>query len=470
MNNRLLLSFLLLAATALAEPPAASPAASPSATPAASPKAAAKRKKADPKPAPEKREITLEQAYDITLQSDQTIRNAYYEIRKANLLPWSALAKLGPQLVGNASYTNSRSSSHVDTYSTTPSGQNIYDTRFSGFTYTQPIFDPSVFPAYRYGKLTAQAARLQYRYTVRQTLFGVAQAYYNVLKMQKLVAVNQQTVDLAKEQLATAQARFDAGAVARIDVLRAQSTLEGARNTLIQSQGSLDIAKDTLSNILNFGGKTNFTLAEPPDEPDLGIPFEDSLKDAYIGREDFKVSQIGVEQQVALKGEVLAQYGPKIVAEGSTQWSSTSGDGANRGHNETAVISVSMPFLTGGQREIDLITANQTIAQSKLTLEKTSKSIESEVKSAWVNVETGREALKALSAEVQAATQNYTDLQAQYQAGAATSLDAQTALRDLNNSRTLLTNQIYDYQISLRDLRRADATFQKERVDKARTR
>ena len=420
------------------------------------------------------RVITLEEAYDMTLASDQTIRIAYYEIRKANLLPWSALAKLGPQVIGNASYTGNHSSTRNDLLVAPPATpdyvRTAIDTRFSGFTYTQPIFDPSVFPAYRYGKLSAKAARLQYQFTVRETLFGVAQAYYNVLKGQKLVAVNQQTVDLATSQLTTAQARFDAGAVARIDVLRARSTLEGARNTLIQTQGALDTARDTLSNILNLGGKTDFTLAEPPVESDPASAFEDSLKCAYEHREDYQVSAIGVDQEIALRGEVVAQYGPKVVAQASTQWSHTSGDSQMRNHNETAVISVQMPFLTGGQREIDLIAANQKISQARLTLEKTSKSVESDVKTAWINVRTGREALVALTAEVEAATQNYTDLEAQYQAGAATSLDAQTALRDLNNSRTLLTNQIYNYQIALRDLQRAEAAFQRDRVEKSKVR
>jgi outer membrane protein TolC len=455
--------------------PAASPSASPSATPAASPsatpgaKAGKQTAKGDPKPAAN-RVITLEKAYDMTLCSDQSIRTAYYQIRIANLLPWSALAKLGPQLTGNANYTNSRNNTHYDTVTTSVTNQTTAnsDSRYSGFTYTQPIFDPSVFPAYRYGKLSAKAAKLQYQYTVRQTLFGVAQAYYNVLKEQQLVAVNQQTVELANEQLATAQAKFDAGAVARIDVLRAKSTLEGAHNTLIQSQGALDTAKDTLSNILNLGGKTTFTVAEPPDETDPGAPFETSLKSAYEDREDFKVSAIAVEQQIALKGEVIAEYGPTLTASASTEWTSASGSGANRNHDEVAVVAITMPFLTGGQREIDLSTAKQKIAQSRLSLESTSKSIESDVKSAWISVETGREALKALRAEVDADTQNYTDLQAQYQAGAATSLDAQTALVSLNNSRTSLTNQIYDYQIALRDLKRAEANFQKERVEKSK--
>src|ERR1700709_318874 len=51
--------------------------------------------------------LTLEQAYDRALATDQTIRIAYWEIRKANLLPWSALARIGPQITANGSYTRS---------------------------------------------------------------------------------------------------------------------------------------------------------------------------------------------------------------------------------------------------------------------------------------------------------------------------------------------------------------------------
>jgi len=418
--------------------------------------------------APIEHTITLEAAYDMTLASDQTIRYAYFEIRKANLLPWGALARLGPQVSAGSTYTNSQTRASNDLAAGSTTVQTNFDSRFAGFTYTQPIFDPSVFPAYRYGKLTAKASRLQYQFTVRQTLYGVAQAYYNVLKLQKLVVVNQQTVDLANQQLTTAQARFDAGAVARIDVLRAQSTLEGSRNTLIQFQGSLDIACDTLSNILNLGGKTNFTLVEPTDEADLGEPFNDILKRAYENREDYKVSAIGIDQQIALKGEVAAEYGPKVSAQANTGWTSASGDNAGSNHASQAVISVSVPFFTGGQRELDMKSAGYKVSQSQLSFETATKTVESDVKTAWVNVRTGREGLVALTAEVKASEQNYTDLEAQYQAGAATSLDAQTALRDLNNSRTQLTNQTYDYQISLRNLKRAQAVFQQERVEKSK--
>ena len=408
----------------------------------------------------------------MTLASDQSIQIAFYQIRKADLLPWSALAKMGPQLTGNAGWDVNRKSSAIDVVSVDSTSTRTQvinsDGGQTGLTFSQPLFDPVVFPAYRLGKLSAKSARLQHQFTVRQTLFGVAQAYYNVLKLQSVVKINQQTVDLATTQLGLAQARFDAGAVARIDVLRAKATLESARNNLIISEGQLQSNRDTLSNILNLGGKTDFELAEPPNAPEEQASFEKILSRAYEGREDYRVSAIAIDQDIAARGEIVAQYAPSVAVQASTQWTAGSGSGPSRTHENDAFLTLRMPFLTGGQREIDLRTANHQISQTRLNYEKTTKSIESEVKNAWLKVGTGRESIQALTAEVEAATQNYNDLQAQYEAGTATSLDVQSALRDLNNSRTLLSSQSYDYQVALRDLQRAEAIFEKSRVEKAK--
>ncbi len=420
--------------------------------------------------------LTLEQAYDRTLASDQSIRNAWYELRKARLQPWSALTRMGPSLIGSANYQTSQ----VTTFSRDavvdvmdPEGDVAWvdnrrraDThsRFVGFTLEQPILDLTVIPAYKNAKLSVYSARLQYRFTIREILFGVAQAYYDVLKLQSLVGVAQQTVDLASDQLGQAENRYEVGQVARIDVLRAQASLEEARNQLIQNQGSLEIAQDTLSNILNFGGRTNFVLAEPPNAPDTREPIAQALTRAFEHREDFRISAVGIEQEKLRRAEIVASYGPRIAAQASTQWQSNSGSNSNRTRVNSGVISVQVPFLTGGQREIDLRNAGHLIAQSRLNYEKAGKTVEADVKTAWVRVKTGREAIKALRAAVDSSQQNYKDLQSQYEAGTATSLDVQVALRELNNTRSLLTNEVYDYQIALRDLQRAQASFEASRV------
>ena len=55
----------------------------------------------------------------------------------------------------------------------------------------------------------------------------------------------------------------------------------------------------------------------------------------------------------------------------------------------------------------------------------------------------------------------------QYRVGAATSLDVQSALNELNTARTDLSAQTYDYQVALRNLDLATGVFQQQRVEQA---
>src|SRR5207302_8464209 len=109
----------------------------------------------------------------------------------------------------------------------------------SGLAFQQPIIDFTVFPAYKLGRLSAQSARLEHQFTIRETLFGVARAYYEVLKQQRLVAVNRETLELGTRQLDLSQKRADVGEVTRADVLRARVTVETARRTLVESENTL---------------------------------------------------------------------------------------------------------------------------------------------------------------------------------------------------------------------------------------
>lgn len=431
----------------------------------------------------EKRDrLTLEEAYDRALATDQTIAIALIESYKARLLPLSALTVLGPQISARLGYDPSSSttsggsgSASVATTSTgligvSPgNGRKVTtrnDVRRAGITYQQTLFDLTVFPAYRLGKLSDEAARLQYHTVVRDTLFGVARAYYDALKLQAVVAVNEQTLALAQEQLDTAEIKLKVDPGKRTDTLRAIATMENARRALIESQASLTLARNTLSNILNLGGRTDFDLVEPLDAPFDNESFDAALSQAYARREDYKVSAIAIKQDIERHNGVKGEYGPRIVADLNQNWDSYNGSD-KMVNNWSASIALQIPIFTGGQREIDLRTTQYQIDQSRLQHEKVGKAIQEELKAAWLVVRTLRETIKALHAEVDAAAQNYKDLQVQYENGITTSLDVQSGLRDLNNSRTTLATQTYDYQVALRDLQRAQAAFQPLRVTKA---
>ena len=418
--------------------------------------------------------ITLEQAYDLALATDQSIRIAFYEVRKADLLPWSALTRIGPRLTGRANYGRSERSTPwtVQQFGTTSvdrTSRSRTGAGAIGIALAQPLIDFTVFPAHRFGKLSAAAAHLQRQFTIRETLFGVATAYYDVLKQERLVAVNRESLRLAGQQLEFAQKRANVGEVTRADVLRAQVAVETARRTLVESENVLEFNRNTLGNILNLAPNAPFRVAEPPDYPTTLPPFDDLLARAYAHREDLRVKEIAIEQDIALRGQVIGEYAPRVTAQFDSERSHTSGTSAQSNYDWQATVAVSVPFFTGGQREIDLRTANEQIAQTKLAREQAAKSVESEVKQAWLAVRSLQQTLKALHAQVVAAEQGYHDLEIQYREGTATSVDVLSALNDLNTARKDLAVETYGYQIALRNLEQVAGVFQQARVQRSKT-
>jgi outer membrane protein len=407
--------------------------------------------------------LTLEQAYDRALETDQTIRIAHEEIRKANLRPWSALTRLGPSVTGRASYTRPEEevSSGV--------GPVISNTKRADITVQQPLIDLTVFPAYRVGKLTAKSAQLAHQFTVRNVLFGVTTAYYDVLKGQRVVDISHQTLDLANQQLDLAQKRFDVGEVTKTDVLRARVQVEQARRGLIEAENSLRLARNVLTNILNLKVEHAVAVTEPPLYPESLESLDALEQRATDRREDLAVSKLAIDQAVQTHRQVLTQYGPTLVAQWTNQWLEPE-TFAQRNDFWTASVAVQVPFFTGGQRELDLKRTTCEKNQARLSHENLAKSVEVEVKNAWLDVQTLEQTLKAVRAEVEASEENYRNLQNQYRAGTATSLDVLTALRDLNTARTDLAVRSFDYQVALRNIERVTGVFQELRLQKARAR
>ena len=412
--------------------------------------------------------MTLEEAYDRALATDQSVRIAFLEVQKANLLPWSALTRLGTQVIGSARYQRQEHSLTTPAFNS--AARSRTGTGDASLTVEQPLIDLTVFPAYRLGRISATAARLAHQFTVRETLFGVATAYYEVLKQQRLVDVNREALRLAGQQLDISQKRADVGEVKRSDVLRAQVTVETARRTLVESENLLEFDRNTLGNILNFEPNARFTVVEPPDFPSALPPFDNLLQRAYAHREDFRVKELAVDQDIERRNEIAGQYGPRVVAQWDGALAHTSGSSTSNTRDWQAAVAVQLPIFTGGQREINLRTSAVQIRQTRLDVERTAKTIESDVKQAWLTVRSLKQTLKALHTQVVAAEQGYHDLEIQYSAGTATSVDVLTALNDLNSARKDLAVQTYDYQVALRSLEQVSGVFQEARVQRSKVR
>ena len=180
-----------------------------------------------------------------------------------------------------------------------------------------------------------------------------------------------------------------------------------------------------------------------------------------------RVARLAVETAKVRRGEVIARYGPRLVAQWSNVWIDPEMS-APPNNFWQANVAMQIPIFEGGQRELDLRRTGLERTQAELSYENLTKSIAVDVKEAWLRVHSLEQTLQALHAEVEAADENYRSLENQYRAGTATSLDVLDALRELSRARTDLAVETDGYQLALRDLERVTGVFQQPRVEKVK--
>jgi outer membrane protein len=411
--------------------------------------------------APEKA-TALEEAYSLALRSEEQIKIAERELAKARLLPWRAMAIMTPRAGITGVYRQEKDEiafQPPEGFESVFGGSSAIRPKESWqgiFTAIQPLLAPSFIPSWRLGKDSVRQSEDQYMFTIREVLFGVAQAYYNVLRGQKLVEVSVDTLRLTQDELEVARTRFRVGEVTKTDVLRAEVEVERARRALVENENELQLNIKVLARAI--GAAEPLQVIEPMPLPPAKGAYEELLDQAYKQREDLRALNSAVRVAQQGKNLVLARYSPSV----QTQWQFprlSDPTFAQPDEFWTLLLNFEVPLFDGGTRELDLLEAAENLAQAKLQYDQLRKDISVEVRRAFLGVQTLETTLETLRKEVALAQENYDITSKQYRVGLATSLDVNTALNNLNQVRTQFTNQSYAYQVTLLNLQRVVGTF-----------
>jgi len=411
--------------------------------------------------------LTLDDALARALATDERIAIAYAETRRSALEPATALTRLLPTVNGTAA-SNRSDRTGANRGFTSQLGNvagGAFTSNQASVSMVLPFVDFTVLPAYRRGKIVSAAARLEYRAAIRQTLFSVISAYFDVLSQERIVEVSQETLRLAQENLEVARTRAAAGAVTRTDVLRATASAEESRRVLIQAENDLVTRRNVLANFLDLTAEErDFDLRTPPpgsSRPDEG-GLEGLLATAYARREDLQARELAIQREEETRREVRASYAPTLGGQAGA--SSTAASGGLDRSDWQAVLTVRVPFLDAGTRALDMRRAGIQIDRTRVEFDQFREAVQQEVTDAYIQVQSLRETVAALEAQVEAERQAYEDTRTQYRSGTARSLDVLDALRALNNARTDLAVQTFGYEVALKRLDQVTGVLEEERV------
>lgn len=422
--------------------------------------------------------IPLEEAYHLAVQNEERIKIASHELGKAHLLPWRAITQLTPRGDIQGIYTrNKEEISFVQQgqgNAGTEGGESVFSgastirplERWTGiFRITQPILEPGFFASRKLGKAAVHENTERYEFTVREVLFGVARAYYSVLRAQAQIAAAEDTLALSRDEQRQAEVRFRVGEVTKTDVLRSEVAVERAERQLVTDRNQLRLAFTTLARTV--GVPEPLGVMEPKPAIYTPVPYEQLLEQAYAQRQDLRAQEFALAGAEQRKNLVLARYFPRVNA----RWEFPRLDAetfAERDKFWALFLNFEVPLFDGGARELDLMEQNENVSQAKLRVAQLRKDIQVEVKDALVTVETLGSTLQTLEKEVDLAQENYDITSKQYRVGLATSLDLNTSLNALNQVRTQLIDQTYAYQVALLRLQQTTGVFAQDYLPMSR--
>ncbi|HIC91916.1 MAG TPA: TolC family protein [Syntrophaceae bacterium] len=404
--------------------------------------------------------ITLEEAYSLALKTHEHIMIAKKDVEKSRLLTKKALSVVTPRAYIRGEFVRESEEIKFGDYVARP-----LETWRGDFEITQPVYQGAVFPLRRQASRFVDSSTESYYQTIQETLFRVAQSYYQVLKAKELVKNAKEILNLAEEGLRVVRVRFRVGEVTKPAVLRGEVDVTKAQRNLVEAENNLQLAKDTLINLIGVKIR-DYDVVKPPALPKLGENYEALINKAFKYRYDYKISNLKIDIAKESKDLVKARYHPSL----DVVWT------YHRLEPETfafkdetwdAVFKVSVPLFEGGIRIWDLKEKQKDLRQAHLALEDLKKAIQIEVRDAMLKVDTYEKTLDNLKKQVELAQENYNIISKQFRVGLATSLDVTDALTALDSAKAELITKTYDYQVALLNLEKVIGLFAKDYIAKA---
>lgn len=312
-------------------------------------------------------------------------------------------------------------------------------------------------------KITREAALLDLKATINDALLLVRTRYYDVLLAREQIGVQEQNVQLLKEQLQNAKNRFEAGTVSNFEVLRAEVELANAQPALISARNRQRTSIDQLRQAIGYSNTERENLRKIPafigtlDFQPVAYDLQQALDSARLNRPDLlRLEQVAKAREAGIKIE-KSNYLPTLDLVGGYQVVKNSASESFRDSLDGWVVGVqsSWAIFDGRATAGRVAQARSQLRQAELSVEERFLAVEVEVRNALSSLQEAGELAEAATKVVAQAEEALRLADARYGAGSATQLDVLQARVSLTQSRTNQLEANYRYNVALANVRRA---------------
>lgn len=275
---------------------------------------------------------------------------------------------------------------------------------------------------------------------------AVIDAYFDVLRQQRAVAVAQQGLTQDKDQLERAQALFKEDLVPRLDTVKAETQVSWSEQEVITAQGQLMAALATLRSLLSLPEDLQITVAEVDEKLELEGAVESLQTQALTSSPELRSLDARIAEAVVEIQRARTLRRPDLSVQASHLLTSDPADYGNR-MNLGLVASIGLDDWRAKPAVVEQARARLKASQAhRLEAE---RQLKLQILRQWTDFKSRQKLVDTAKAGLSVAEENVRLTRIGYDSQVNTMKEVLDAQTDLTRARAAYWNAVYDAATSV---------------------
>ncbi len=401
--------------------------------------------------------LTLEQALEIALSENPTIKIADQEIEIKRYAKQGTYASLYPQIDATAQYQRviEKQTMSMDFGGQTQSIKVGSDNSFNGgVTAAMPIVNAQLWTSLKISALDVELAVEKARSSRLDMVEQVAKAYYSALMAKESLALYKRVYDNAVENNKNVKKKYDVGSVSEYDLITSNVTVQNAIPNVFEAENSVTLTLWQLKALLGIDLQKNIDVAGSLMDYESAMSYGYDL--AQLNLEDNStMKQFDIQEQQLQKALKLTKMAnvPTLSINAAYLYTALGNDGkffVRDAWNpySYAGVQLNIPIFAGNSKRAATRQARLNLSNIQLQRENTERQLRVAIVQYINNMDTSVKQFHSANATVEQAQRGYDISVKRYEIGSGTLVEVDNSQLALTQAELSRNQSVYNFLTS----------------------
>ena len=398
--------------------------------------------------------ITLEQALEIALSENVSVKVADLEIKRSEYAKKGAYAALYPQIDLTGSYQ--RTIKKQVMYMTM-NGQSMgievgkSNTINAGASAAMPVVNAQLWGSLKLSALDVELAVEKARSSRLEMVTQVKNAYYAVLMAKEAFDVYKEVYENAVLNLEETQKKFDAQKTSEFELVRANTSVANAVPNVYNAESSVILALWQLKAVLGVDLDMDLDVAGKLEDHSQQMFYDIHQHDSVSLDNNTTMKQLAIQMEQLAQNIKLQKFAniPSLALAFNFSYMSMADDVSFKEFPwtpySTVGLSLNIPIFAGGKRYQAIRQAKNQHQQVQLQVANTERQLKIAIRQSLNSMEMNMKSYYAAQTAEESAQKAYDIAAASYKLGRGTLLDLNDAQLALTQSQLAKSQAVYNF-------------------------